>query len=383
MSYRRMRSAAAFLIAALLACGQDRSVDGTAAQPLGTPLRIADTARLSVGVAEGDSLQEFHQVVTPFLLPNGHLVVPLAGSETIRVFNADGQFVRGVGRSGDGPGELSALIAAWPRGDTIEAFDLTNRRIVRYMPDGSSETVSVQVAVGDLSVKPGPLGAGWAVGGIAHVAPGQRDLMVIHRIDRTGADLGELTRVRGIARMPGEGFGNPEPLSPLAMIMIQGHSVYVAEGMIPKVTVFDSVGGLDRIITWSEGTRADPAQSMKVVVDSAIARARPDRANAVRARLETASVPDSVPILAGLIVDEEGFVWIRPYEPLRHSLALGWRAGLSGSWSVLTPEGVEVAAVEMPPDLEPMYIGSSVVLGRVRDDLGVESIRVHDLERRR
>ena len=54
------------------------------------PLSVETGSLLSVGVVTGDTLQEFDRVVTPFVLPDGRLVVPLRGSSEIRVFTRDG-----------------------------------------------------------------------------------------------------------------------------------------------------------------------------------------------------------------------------------------------------------------------------------------------------
>ena len=41
-----------------------------------------------------------------------------------------------------------------------------------------------------------------------------------------------------------------------------------------------------------------------------------------------------------------------------------------------------MGSVELPSELEPHQITSDAVVGIVRDELGVESVRVHSLERR-
>jgi hypothetical protein len=86
-----------------------------------------------------------------------------------------------------------------------------------------------------------------------------------------------------------------------------------------------------------------------------------------------------------MIVDELGFVWVQRYEPLRHAAALGGlreSSGAGGSWQIFSPRGVAAGLVEMPPDLQPVQITANVIVGIARDDLGVESVRVHTLQRR-
>ena len=53
---------------------------------------------------------------------------------TIRVFNADGEFLRYIGRRGTGPGEFDRLLQAGIRGDTVWAADATS--LARFTLDG-------------------------------------------------------------------------------------------------------------------------------------------------------------------------------------------------------------------------------------------------------
>ena len=65
------------MLCLLLACGGPESGGVPAGSiPAGAPLGIDGAARLGLGVVDGDTLQEFDRVRTPFLLPDDRLVVP-------------------------------------------------------------------------------------------------------------------------------------------------------------------------------------------------------------------------------------------------------------------------------------------------------------------
>ena len=49
---------------------------------------------------------------------------------------------------------------------------------------------------------------------------------------------------------------------------------------------------------------------------------------------------------------------------------------------VISPDGSEVGRIEVPAGLELVQVTSYSVVGLHRDDLGVESVRVHLLTRR-
>ncbi|MFW6079458.1 MAG: 6-bladed beta-propeller, partial [Gemmatimonadota bacterium] len=356
-----------------------------------------ERARLSVGVLEGDTVEQFDQVVRPFLLPDGSLAVPVLGAHAIRIFSPDGEFVRSLGRRGEGPGEFVGLTDAWARGDTVEAFDFSLRRVTRFPPDGSAEVVNLDGALsGFIS---GALPDGWVAPYIyaTNIDEGGRDQVAIKLFGRDGSEIDEIARIEGMRRFR-NGFGGsgPHPLSPRRISRVHDGRLYLAETTTPRIDVYESDGTRVDTITWEPDPNAmSPEEAMALVVDSATVRfARgddpyPDSDEEVepavtRRMYETADVPERTPAFADMRVDREGFIWIRPYEPLVHSAALQilTRATPGGTWTILSPEGERVGTVEVPSDLRPTDIASDAVVGIRRDELGVETVHVHALERR-
>jgi hypothetical protein len=372
---------ALFTFSSFAACATDEGSERDIAAIPGAPREIGPTPMLSLGVVEGDTLQEFHRVMTPFRLPDGSVAVPLSGAGTIRIFDGDGAYVQSLGRPGAGPGEFRLLIGAWPRGDTIEALDFRLRRITRFLPDDRIETVSLQSDLPDLSTPLGPLGDGWAIAGLAHGGPGRRDLTVVHRFSRDGADLGVVGSAHGLARYAGSGYSGPEPLSPRALFAGTAEHVYIAASDDAVIRVHDASGAPVRQITWLPEPAASTAATFRAVVDSAVARAPPERAVGIRQRLDEAPTPDRLSVFWRLLVDSEGFIWIRPYDPMQHAIALGGSVGPGGRWRIVSPDGDDVGAIDLPADVEPLHITRDAVVGIARDELGVEYVRAYTLTR--
>jgi hypothetical protein len=236
------------------------------------------------------------------------------------------------------------------------------------------------------SAVPGVLRDGYAVMGITRASPDSRDEVVVHRFAFDGTHLGVMARAEGMVRYSGPGFSGPHPLSPRARLALARGELYVAETMTPRIRVFEPATASEREITWDPAPSAAPAAVLRMVRDSAVARSSPDLVESVRRRLEVAPVPERIPLFWDLIVDDEGFVWLRPYEPLRHAVALGASltggAGPGGRWLILSPDGLESGWVDMPASLEPIRITRDAVVGIARDELDVESVRVHALRRR-
>lgn len=353
----------------------------------GAPVEIEAVRAMSVGVLGGDSHQEFDGVVRPFLLPDGRLVVPNSGGYDIRVFNDDGEFLEGLGGRGEGPGEFLDLDSAWPRGDTIEAFDRQLRRVTRFLPDGSTEVVPILGGeYPDLGLGAGPLGRGWALGGVIAAGYGRRDRIAVHHFDRDGRHLGELVSVGGIVRYSaGNLGGGPEPLSPRSVVVSDGTHLYFGDTLEPVIRRTSAPGIADGEIAWEPTEGPAVRDALDRVIDQAVSEAPADEASATRARNEAAPVPDELSVFWDFLVDPEGFVWIQPYDPLAHAFALGGRyvggVGSGGTWSVLTTEGQRAGSIEVPDGLELTQVTAMAVVAIRRDEFGVESVHVHRIRR--
>ena len=373
-------------LVALAACNA-ASEAGLAVDPsAGSPPTIEAEAAVSVGVVTGDTLQEFDRVVTPFVLPDGRLVVPLGGSSDIRLFGRDGEFVGRFGGDGEGPGEFRYLSAAWPRGDTIEAFDSRLRRISRFLPDGTVEVVGIASGeYPDMSVAVGPLAEGWALGGVVAGGYGERDGIVVHHFDRNGAHLGELGSLKGFARYYAEG-GSPHPLSPRAVLASDGTQVFLGDTEMPSIRRVHSPGAATGEIAWELAESISGDAALEQVTEAALSRGVANQGFFTRERLEAAPVPTQVSVFWDFLPDPEGYLWVQPYELLQHAFALGASlAGHStsgGDWWVFTTDGRYGGLVEIPDGLAVTQITRAAVVGIRRDELGVETVHVHRVNRR-
>ncbi len=353
----------------------------------GAPLEIEAVPAVSVGVLGGDVQQEFDRVVKPFVLPDGRLVIPNSGGDDIRVFTTQGEFLEALGGRGEGPGEFMYLSAAWPRGDTIEAFDSGLRRVTRFLPDGSTEVVPISGGeYPDLGLGAGPLGRGWALGGIVAAGHGRRDRIAVHHFDRDGGHLGELVSVGGIVRYSAGSFGGgPEPLSPRSVVVADGTHLYFGDTLEPVIRRTSAPGIAHGEIAWEPAESFAVPDALDRVIDLAASEAPADEASATRARHEAAPVPDELSVFWDFLVDPEGFLWIQPYEPLAHAFALGGRyvggVGNGGAWFVIALDGRAAGSIEVPDGLELTQITRTSVVGIRRDELGVESVHVHRTRR--
>lgn len=79
----------------------------------------------------------FSGPVFPALLSDGSIVVANGGSQELRFFNASGEWIRSVGRSGSGPGEFNSL--GWLQvgaADSLRTYDWGHLRVQVFSQDG-------------------------------------------------------------------------------------------------------------------------------------------------------------------------------------------------------------------------------------------------------
>ncbi len=80
--------------------------------------------------------------------------------------------------------------------------------------------------------------------------------------------------------------------------------------------------------------------------------------------------PETMPAHAGILVDEAGNLWVGEYR----------RPGDDQPrWNVFDPEGHWLGTVDTPPRFAIDQIGDDFVLGRYRDELDVEYVRLYKL----
>lgn len=194
---------------------------------------------------------------------------------------------------------------------------------------------------------------------------------------------------KGMARISVPGYSGPHPLSPRAVVRVGQGRVYIADPLNPRIRVLGPTGTVESEITWAPRDPVSPREALALVRDSANVRGVSDRISGEL--LRTDEIPEEVSLFWDFMVDDLGFIWIRPYDPTKHAFSFvrflggGYIVGTSGQggqWRILSPDGVEVGAVEVPEGLALAQITHNSVVGiRIDPDLGFESVHVHSLAR--
>ncbi|MFQ5549740.1 MAG: 6-bladed beta-propeller [Gemmatimonadales bacterium] len=330
---------------------------------------------------------ELYRVTGALRLAHNRYAVANSGSQQVLLFEADGSFLRSVGRRGDGPGEFQeiALLRRY-RGDSLAIFDFRSSRITVLGPQG-------------------------AIGRVVSLRPASPDVPLVSLVDVfadgrfvvQGVDFG-FTDGPGVVRRPYTIYTyNPDgtvaatlgvfpgfqffrgssprsfgavPFGRNTLFRAHGNRLFVGTNDTYEYQVWESDGNLRSIVRLSRQNRTvDDATISEYLVSRRreIAAGPP----ATRAdRLETLHelpFPDTYPAYAGMLIDRDGYVWLEQYRA---------PAETNNSHLVISSDGRLVGSLQLPAHFRPFDIGADYLLGKQTDEMELEHVVVYGLARR-
>jgi hypothetical protein len=351
----------------------------------GQALRLASEPALVIGDAGSDDAEQLYQVQSVHRLSDGRIAVANGGSAELRIYGADGALLRRAGGKGGGPGEFGRL--AWHdvgAGDSIVAYDAGQRRFAVFDDPGTFVRVFAPAAVGDRPLIPRPVallddGAVLATRSamLAGAPPTSvnllRDTVAFVRIGRDGSARELPARVPGDERMLRITEGVIEiltpPFAPRLVVAARGDRLYAARGGGYELAQYDTTGRLLRLARLPGEMRRVTAEDVEARIEqttSAVTDAGARQRAA--AGLRELPVPERMPAIARLLVDDEDRLWAMDFLAPRDTVA---------TWRVLDADGGYLGTVSVPRTLTVHEIASGQVLGVFRDENDVEQVRAY------
>jgi hypothetical protein len=359
-------------------------------------LTVEGEPALTIGVASGDPDYEFANVADAVRLADGRIVV--ADGPRLRFYDATGRHVRSIGRQGEGPGEFqrdAGPLCVWADG-TIAAADYRHRYHL-VSPDAEfTGTVNFADGIrGDVLDCFGEVG--WLVrtltpGGSQRDEhrPIMRQYYDHRRVGRDGAASEPLATFLGLL------YWSPDRLTttilPFTGSVSYGGALGVASGDLyvfapadaHRLEVYDGAGALRTVIDGVvEPTRvSDIYDDFLAHIDNWMRPLDPARARSFLGVLrEDLPLLEHVPAYQALHVDALGHIWAERFHRVANQdyTLPGARPGIH---DVFDPDGIWLGTIELPPDLGVLEIGDDYLLGRDRDALGVQRVRLHQVTRR-
>jgi hypothetical protein len=367
---------------------------------------VTEPAQVDIGGGGGHPAYDFNAVTNVLRLPNGRIVVPNRSTNEIRIFDSVGAHLKSVGRAGGGPGEFQSLVAAWRGpGDSLLAADILSRRLSVFDAEGTfvrsfglgGETGLAMPTAGVMQFA---IPQGWLRdGSVVGIAQGFRfndaregiyrdsQAVIRYSADGTTRDTigrfpgAEMEQVQLTFRGQTMSIPQPVPLGRVTVFLVDDTHLYVARNDAWQVEVYGTDGRLGRIIRVEVPqlriTAADQAahreEQLEALESQPETRSVPEAIKEqIVSRVKNAAYPATMPLIAGLLRDSEGNLWVQQWP------RPGERAH---RFTVLDSTGTAIGNVTMPERFRASAIGHGLVAGVWRDADDVEHVRIYRLQR--
>jgi hypothetical protein len=341
---------------------------------------------LRIGGLEGPSEYQFGQVGTISLDSRGHIYVSDTQAQEVRVFSAEGEYLRTVGGPGQGPGELGrgASVVLIAPGDTLLVPDNGNRRINRFSPEGD---VLPSSPLEPEKGRPLRFNLTSHHGMSVQIRPLLRpqglvrdSLDAIVLVEPSGLLGDTLLRFPsgGLFQGPGIHYFTPEPWWDVT------DSLSVVYGLNDELRIgfYDTGGELQRIV----GRPEDPTPITERDIRAFFAYL--DRAwldagvppTGLAANHDRVHFADFLPAFAAFHLGWQGSLWVQPVrapgllsdeEIDRYNFIEDFGAS---DWEVFDKEGRYLGTVLMPDQFSPRTFLDDRIYGVWRDDLDVQHV---------
>lgn len=337
---------------------------------------------LELGMGTGRQEYEFYRVAGARRLQDGRIVVADGGSRQLRFFDGAGRFLSSAGRQGGGPGEFSWIERLWVYRDTLVVWDIALNRVSLFDLQGQYvRSLRIHGLPPELF---GQFADGTYVGvvGVPAATPTdasrlRRDTLACQRYDTAGEFLNRVTLIAAEIRYRFSDGGitaHPQvPFYPSASYSVHGMTLIAGSGDISEIEVRFADGRLDVLVRWPTAERRVTSDLLSRYNETVSTHARDESwEKYYRAFFRAAPAPGTLPVFDAIVVDDEGNIWVRRYEP-------PWE--LDRRWIVFDRRGRWLGSVEIPSGLRIIQIGPDFVLGVYRDDLDIERVRLHMLRK--
>jgi hypothetical protein len=402
-------------LVAMLACGEGE-VGSATDSGLDAPDRTLDIATqpvFSVGGFDAPDWATFGEVSNVAFDDRGHLFVLDGQANIVTEVDASGEFVRTIGRPGEGPGELSSPFAFTLTAEGgVAIFDLGHRGWVVY--DAEGEFIgNVQVDMGEIGlpgsdVSPHPLGGAVGsvggrirMGGPGASSPGSEEELAPSR-PVTYFALSEADSSRVIYSawdMPEAPEGEEQNLTTsgggaiqLRMPVLRAFEPGLHSSVLPdgRIAVVDSIGYRVKIVDLDGAVTAVLERPIQpTTVTAGIQERERDRrreeaaeesgggmvvmigggggtqtqaggmSEMMRARIESMIFAEEIPVIERIAADRAGRIWVQ-----RSS----GTPGEAGPTDVLTVDGRYLGTLAPDALRIPSAFGPNGLMVRIEED---------------
>lgn len=311
-------------------------------------------------------------------------VIAEQSTRKLHAFGRNGAHLWSAGGEGQGPGEFESLagLAILP-GDSVLAYDYGNRRITVFTPDGNYARSFAAGRENDQAINAvrGALATGRVVVTATRSVPfvpgavrSDEDVLIV---TSEGERLPPFASYRGREQVyVGEngvvrGSRSPE-MARNGLIAVGMEILAVSSQDEFEVEVYDGESTLRRIFRLTMPAVKVDDSIKGAYISREVALAELVGESRIRASLEDADYPLTLPTFGNLLIDSGERLWMQEY-------AVAVDGG--STWWVADDDGSVVAQVDNPPGFKLQAIGDAVVIGIVSNEVGVPFVQVRALEK--
>lgn len=357
--------------------------------------RVDSVAEWSIGDGgEAGTTPKLHDIRDAVLLSDGSVLIVEGSTQEILWVDPQADVVHRVGGPGDGPQQFGGISSVFDADDgSYYVVDAARKRIVRLSAEGrwigdSAFPPAITAVLASHRAPDGTwfvlssgrleeTGAARNSGGTVVGRVRRPRLVVLHTgIDDPAVDT--ITTVLGPESAVGAALMGPVALGATALFAGSGEGVWVGDTSQEEVRWWGRGMQQPRwIVRWSHPR----SRVVDALVHEALWRQVGELVSAAEVMQMRGIIPvsDWLPAFGALIGSDEGHLWIGSYASyMGEVLELPQRAQ---EWLILDLERTQAGRVVTPRGLRVLRTGRGYVLGVHRDDLGVESLRLHRVSR--
>jgi hypothetical protein len=340
--------------------------------------KVSAEPTVRIGTVSGDSTQQLFQVSHSRRLADGRIAVVNSGSAEVRLFDSAGRYLNAIGGRGEGPGEFRAPWAVHQiQGDSvlvidlyreISIFDADGKFARRFLPERPEGFV-----LGEGFEPVGAFGDGSLLFRSHYREQGEglrrtRIQMIRTLLDGSfGGSLGDFddqTIMSGVMYM----FGPWAREAPTDSTMWYGPG----DRFEIREIAFD--GTVRRLIRLDRPATPVTESDIAAFKESVVERVRGTRSEEItNRRLAEAQFAAEFPAHYELMVDADNNLWVQDYQ--------AFNTRNPRTWTVFAPDGRFLGNVVIPAGVFVHEIGSDYILGKWTDELDVEYVVLHRLDK--
>ena len=326
---------------------------------------------------------------------SGAIFVADVGRGELLRFPASGDSATVIGRPGGGPGEFASMFRIGRfADDSILVYDGRLSRLSVFSDSAFVRSTSISTAPGASPFALAPVGllpngrllmATGATALLRYPGPArvERETISLHAYSRDGKHERSLGTFEGqeyevlmmrSGPLAGEAFSRrPRTFGRGTAILVSGDHIVVADNDAWRIDFLDGEGALTRSVRFAQPAVAVTQKDVEAFWEERLAGTTvPAARNALRAIMADVNVPELFPAFdANVLVSQNGDIWIGDF--VRPGTA-------TQRWRILKPDGTLRGQLTRPAKFRLLDAGERYVLALVRDEDGVETIELHELE---